>query len=130
MRYLLAATIIGLNLSGCASINAEIPRIAVETVDSRFAHIRAANVTPTDTGFWVRGTVTRRFHKEGPIYGHLHLDLLNANGEMIEGIVTKPTRRNAKARSAKFAKQLNAAKTDYTGAAVRITHHFQSHAHM
>lgn len=58
MRNLLATTPLGLTLSGCASLNTDAPKVAVETVDSKFVHVRAVNVTPTDTGFWVRGSVT------------------------------------------------------------------------
>ncbi len=119
-------------LSGCAMLSSNPTTelgLQLEKQDSRLARIAEVHITSTDSGFWVRGNIQRRLTGKGPIYGHLHIDLLDGEGYTLASAITKPTRLNRNSRRARFAESFDGEETAAKTETVRITHHAQRHSH-
>ena len=112
-------------LTGCASLAGTDPadahRIAIDKVDSSLATIRMVTVTPSEAGIRVRGDLTRKPASRGPVYGHVHIEVLGADDQTLLARDTRQRRRNAKSRSVQFSEYL--AVDPATVTFVRITHH-------
>lgn len=96
--------------------------ITIERVDSRRAHIGIVNVTEADKGIEIRGDIRRRSNLRGPIPGHMDIELISDDGQIISKSYTEYRRRNHKAKTAEFNLKLDTApKENYI---VRVAHHY------
>ena len=118
-----------LALSGCASLtdsnSLNQQKITIDKIDSRLGKIGYVSLTPTPSGLWLRGEVKRDKSGRGPVYGHLHIEILDESGAPLASTTTHHSKRNAKARRAIFSKQLDVKTAD--AKTVRITHHTERH---
>ena len=96
--------------------------ITIERVDSKRAFIGAINVTEADEGIEIRGDLQRRTNLRGPIPGHMDIELIYDDGQIISKSYTEYSRRNNTTRTAEFKLKLDTApKENYI---VRVAHHY------
>lgn len=116
-------------LSGCVTLTSETNTEAHINVDkhhSRVAHIGSVDVVTMASTLKVRGNLKRNLPGKGPIYGHLHIDLVDADNNVVAGAISKPSRVNANNKRASFSKTF---KITESPTKVRLTHHDESHSH-
>lgn len=120
-----------LALTGCATLagseSYDRDSLAIEKVDSPLASVGNVTVTQTQSTLRVRGEVLRKMAGRGPIYGHVHIDILGADGRTLISLKDDYQRRSTKVRSAKFSETLNI--NPAAAKKVRITHHAQRYHH-
>lgn len=96
--------------------------ITVERVDSKRAYIGIVNVTEAGEGIEIRGDIRRRLNSRGAIPGHMDIELIHDDGQVISKSYAEYSRRNHKAKTAEFKLKLDTApKENYI---VRVAHHY------
>jgi len=100
--------------------------ITIERVDSSTATISNVYLTYSDGFLSLRGEVKRRLMGRGPIFGHLHITLIDPAGEILKVADINYMRRNIKSSTASFSERLPIDLSQ--GSIVRITH-FNSENH-
>lgn len=96
--------------------------ITVERVESKRSRIGMVYVTEANEGIEIRGEIRRRSNSRGPIPGHMDIELIRYDGQSISKSYAKYSRRNHKAKTAKFKLKLDAApKENYI---IRVAHHY------
>ena len=73
-------------LSSCASLpdnQAANGSMKVERVDSRDAKIESVQVRAVESGLKISGRLRKKYHGRGAIPGHLHIKVIDRNGEML-----------------------------------------------
>lgn len=116
---------VSLLLTGCAALTGPertaLDGIAIEKVHSQFTKVGMVTLWSDDGGFAVRGEVARKLAGRGPIYGHVHVDLLDGEQRLLRRIDVDHRRPGVGARSARFVVRQD---TDPgTVAVVRVIHH-------
>ncbi|MCG7985388.1 MAG: hypothetical protein JAY90_21935 [Candidatus Thiodiazotropha lotti] len=132
MKILFPIAVSALMLNGCATLTADSTSglgLRLEKKNSSMARIAEVNVSADSQKHWVRGSVMRLLPGKGPIYGHLHIDLLDAKGERLVGAITKPTRANRSSRRARFTESFLQEQSKQRIAVVKLTHHVERHKH-
>ncbi|MDT8403188.1 hypothetical protein [Sulfuriflexus sp.] len=129
MKGYLSILLSTITLSGCAMFagieDSVTDSIIIEKVDSRLASVGNVTVTQIESALRVRGEVIRKIAGRGPIYGHIHIEVLGADDRLLLDIGGDYRRRNTKVRSAGFSEMLN---IDAAAAKkVVVTHHARRH---
>ena len=131
MKNYLSILLPVLALTGCATLagteGSDRDGISIEKVDSRLASIGNVTFTQTESTLRIRGEVLRKIAGRGPVYGHVHIDVLRADERTLISLKDDYQRRSTKVRSAKFSETLNI--NPVMAKKVRITHHAQRHPH-
>ncbi len=111
----------GILVSGCATNSAaKQAQISIERVDSSSVNITHAYLTKTEKGLNLRGELKRKQHSHGQVLGHVHVEVVNANGDIIKTVELDPSRKASSDHIAKFHTTLP---NDATGNTVKIIHH-------
>ncbi len=121
-RYLssLVLTVITLMTATACSTTQQVKEtnsISIERVDSDKASISHAYLSGENT---LKGTVTKKQSSRGPIPGHLHITLIDPQGNIMKEADMSYTRRTAKSSRAFFSAELPIDLS--TGSTIRITH--------
>ena len=124
-RYLPSMLIAGITLftaTACSTTKLvkDENGINIERIDSNAADIGHVYVTQVDDTLSLRGELKKRLSKRGPIPGHLHVTLINSQGEMLKEADINYTRRNVKSSKAFFSTKLPIDLP--SGSTIRITH--------
>lgn len=117
------AILITLFIAGCAATGRDLVRdntVQIEKVSSRWATVRFVNVIQDDSEVTLRGEVVRRPVGRGPIPGHIDLEVIGPDGEIVKESVIEYHRRSVKARQATFYTTLKPAPA--AGSTIRVTH--------
>lgn len=117
------SVLITLFIAGCAATGKDLVRdntVQIEKVSSTWAAVRFVNVVQEDGEVTLRGEVVRRPVGRGPIPGHIDLEVIGSDGDVLEEAVIGYHRRSVKSRYATFHATLNA--TPPRGSTVRVTH--------
>lgn len=122
----LAAIAILTNLTvtaGCATAGRNLVRdntVKIEKVSSKQATITSVNVIQEGDQVMLRGEVRRRLVSRGHIPGHIDLEVIGADGSVLEESVIDYHRRSVKSRYAIFHDTLRV--TPPPGSTIRVTH--------
>lgn len=111
-------------VAGCSSLPPNLAsngRLQIDRVDSSNATIGLIQVGDVADGVRVAGSLRKTFLRRGQIPGHLHIEMLAADGTVLETRVTRYHRRSAKSNRAYFAQTL-AVRSDAVRT-VRLVHH-------
>jgi len=113
--------------SGCSTTNTvqQESGITIERIDSSAATISNAYLTYQDGFLSLRGEVKRRLMGRGPIIGHLHVALIDPEGNTLKVADINYMRRNIKSSTASFSERLPLDLSE--GSTVRITHFNSEH---
>ena len=109
---------------GCSSLSPNLAsdgKIGIDRVDSKNAVIGQVQLGAVTEGVRVSGSLRKTFQRHGRIPGHLHIELLAADGTVLESTIVRYHRRFAKSRRAFFAHTL-AVRPDSVNT-VRLVHH-------
>ena len=109
---------------GCSSLSPNLAsngKVGIERVDSNNVIIGQTQVAAVADGVRISGSVRKTFQQRGQIPGHLHIELLAADGTILESSVVRYHRRFAKSGRAYFTQTL-AVRPDNVNA-VRLVHH-------
>lgn len=117
------AILITFLIAGCATTGKDLVRdntVQIEKVSSRWATVRFVNVVQEDGEVTLRGEVVHRPVGRGPIPGHIDLEVIGPDGEIVEEAVIEYHRRSVKSRYATFHTTLKSAPA--VGSKIRMTH--------
>ena len=116
-------------LAGCATYTDPVREggLSIERVSSQRAVVGYVYVRDESGKYRVRGTVKKRFLSRGPIPGHVHITLIDPDGEILSDTPVRYMRKSAKSRSADFHLELGPEPP--TGSTLRVSHHPASHGH-
>ncbi|MEZ5542941.1 MAG: hypothetical protein R3F42_13010 [Pseudomonadota bacterium] len=110
-------------ITGCATTGRDLVRdntVQIEKVSSRWATVRSVNVVQEDGEVTLRGEVVRWPPVRGSIPGHIDLQVIGPDGEIVKEAVIEYHRRSVKARYATFHTTLKPATA--AGSTIRVTH--------
>ena len=118
---LIAAVIIA--LSGCATSKTAGPqdRITIEKVGSNSVNITHAYLSQTDSGLTLHGELKRRQHSHALIPGHLHVELIDPNGQELQTADVDYKRKGTKSHISTFHLPIPIELAP--GSTIRITHY-------
>jgi len=124
---LLLALAMLLIASGCSTTSTvqQEAGITIERVDSSAATINNAYLSYQDGFLSLRGEVKRRLMGRGPIIGHLHVALIDPEGNTLKVADINYMRGNIKSSMASFSERLPLDLAH--GSIVRITHFNSEH---
>ena len=111
-------------VAGCSTLPPNLAsdsRLQIDRVDSNNAIIGQVRVGDSTDGVRVSGSLRKTFLRRGRIPGHLHIELIAADGAVLATRVTRYQRRSAKSGRAYFAQTLAVKPNDVR--AVRLVHH-------
>ncbi|MEW5757493.1 MAG: hypothetical protein AB1810_14450 [Pseudomonadota bacterium] len=94
--------------------------INIDRVDSKAAVVSRAYLTQTGDQLTVRGEVKRRYLSRGPIPGHLHITLIDPQGQTVKEADIRYMRRSAHSSTATFSAKLPTELQP--GSLIKITH--------
>lgn len=124
---LLLAAITLLTVNACTSNSVKSEHeIKIERIDSSIAKIRHVYLTGESDQMTIRGTLERRFSGRGSIPGHLHITLLNPQGEVLKEADISYMRKHLKSSMSRFSTKLPAKLMP--GSTIKITH-FSTETH-
>lgn len=109
---------------GCSSLPVDLAsdgKMQIERVDSNHAMIEQVEVDAIAEGIRVSGYLRKTFHRRGRIPGHLHIEILAADGTVLATRVTRYHRHFSKSGRTHFAQTL-AVRPDAVRT-VRLVHH-------
>lgn len=110
-------------MTGCAAYGKDLVdnnTVKVEKVSSRWAKVTRVMVNQDDAGIVVRGEVQRWPPMRGPIPGHLNLEIIGPDGQMLEENTVGYHRRSYKSRYATFSTKIGTPLP--AGSTIRVTH--------
>lgn len=113
-----------LAVTGCSSLPPNLAsdgKIRIDRIDSKYAIIEQTHVAAVADGVRVAGSLRNTFQQHGRIPGHLHIELLAADGSMLGSSVAHYHRRFAKSVRAYFS-QTVAVQPDAVRS-IRLVHH-------
>ena len=110
-------------LIACASVpeSKHEEGLAIETIDSSTVEITRAYMKKEKEEWVLKGELTKRLGNRGPILGHLHVELLSADQQVIKHADVPYKRKSVKSRFGVF--HLHMPFDLPKGGAIRITHH-------
>ena len=120
-RYFMMLLVLAM-IAGCATNQmSQKTEITIEKVDSSSVKITHAFLKETGDGLVLSGEVKRKHHSHSAIPGHLHLELIQPNGDVVNKAEIHHTR---KANSDHIAVFKIILPTDLAeGTVVRVVHH-------
>lgn len=90
-------------VAGCAtSHHAKNSDIMIERIDSSSVKVTHAYITKTAEGLILQGELKRKQHSHAPVPGHVHVELIDSNGETINTIELDPRAKTSSDHIAKF----------------------------
>ena len=117
-----ASILLTLFVSACATMDyAKEADISIERVDSSTVNISHAYITKTKDGLLLRGEVKRKLHSHGTIPGHIHIELVNPDGDVVKTAEVEHSRKASSDHLADF--QILLPENMGAGSVVRIVHH-------
>ena len=111
-------------IAGCSSLPPNLTtdsRLQIERVNSNNATIGQVSVSADTDSVRVSGSLRKRFVTRGRIPGHLHIELISADGSILNASVTDYHRRFTKSGRAYFSQTI--AISPNTVRAIRLVHH-------
>ena len=117
-------------LSGCASMPDNLAAngtLEVEPVDSRDAHIETVRVRAVASGLAISGNLRKKYHGRGAIPGHLHIKVIDHNGELLTQTTSGYQRRSVKQRRSSFSATIPVQQDE--AARIEVIHHGLSDEH-
>ena len=117
-------------LSGCASMPDNLAAngtMKVERVDSRDAHIEIVQVRAVTFGLKISGRLRKRYHGRGVIPGHLHIKIIDRNGEILAQTTSGYQRRSVKTRRSSFSTTISMQQGEVS--TIEVIHHGLSDKH-
>lgn len=117
-------------VAGCSTLPPNLAsdsKMQIERVDSNNAIIGQVRVGDSTDGVRVSGSLRKKFRARGRIPGHLHIELIAADGAVLDTSVTRYHRRFAKSGRAYFSHTV-AVPSD-TVRAIRLVHHGLGNRH-
>jgi len=138
MKNYLSVTLLALTLTGCSTLTENeksvVDNIAIEIVDSVRASIGDVKVEKIQSSLQVSGKVRSKKLRRGPIFGHVHIEAIGANEQLlitsVERLITSAARykrQSTKSRVAHFSTNLNV--NPASTKKIRITHSAKRHYH-
>jgi len=126
-RIMLLSIVMVAALAGCATGNDLVRNgtLNVERIDSARATISSVYVRQEGEGIYVRGKVSKRSSGRSPIPGHVHIAVIDDEGDVLGDIRTSYDRTSGKARSAHFYVRIPIELSN--GSTLRVTHHSRAH---
>lgn len=119
--YLILATIV--TLHGCAAKSLDLAdegRVNVETIPSKAGHVGRVSVVASDMGIRITGEVHGSFHQRSNIYGHLDVEVISPNGDMLWKETFSYRNRGGQSRTSPFSVEIPVVIPD--GSTIRIIH--------
>jgi len=110
-------------LVGCVTTGSNLVHngtVKIEKVSSAWGTIGFVNVIQEGEEVRLRGQVRRRPSGRGPIPGHIDLEVIGPEGNVLEKLVIDYDRPSPKSRYANFHAVLTA--TPPPGSTIRVTH--------
>ena len=117
-------------VAGCSTLSPNLAsnsRLQIDRVDSNNALIGQVHVGVVTDGVRVSGSLRKRFLARGQIPGHLHIELIAADGSVLDTSVARYHRRFAKSGRVYFAHTV-AVPSD-TVRTIRLVHHYLKNRH-
>jgi hypothetical protein len=110
-------------LAGCTSTPSvwQEDGVRLEGIDSNTARINRLYLQPANGAILLRGDVTRYIHAHGQIPGHLHIELISAQGKTVGEADIGYSRQNSNSHDGSFELALPAPIP--AGSTIRVTHH-------
>lgn len=109
-------------LAGCATSSVtKHEKVSIERVDSSSVKITHAYLARTGEGLKLRGEVKRIIHGHGSIPGHIHIELLDPQGQVLKTADIDHNRKASSAHISDFSTLLPMELA--AGSVVRIIHH-------
>ncbi len=111
-------------LSGCVSLPENLATngsIEVERGDSRDAKIETVQIRAVESGLKINGTLRKKYHGRGAIPGHLHIKVIDHDGEELTQITSRYQRRNVKERRSYFSVSVPIQQNE--AARIEVIHH-------
>lgn len=109
-------------ITGCATnSDTNAVNIKIEHVSSSSVNIEHTYVTRTKEGLMLEGEIKRKMPHQGRIIGHLHVEIIDENGNILKTAEIKHYRNTNNNRIAKFSTLLPMELTK--GRSLRIVHH-------
>jgi len=116
------AVVAGTLIAGCATNGmAKQKQISIERVDSSSVNVGHAYIDKTADGLTLRGEVKRKIHSHGKVSGHLHVELINPQGQVLKTAEVNHNRKASSDHIADFSTLLPMELAP--GSVVRIIHH-------
>lgn len=109
--------------TGCATTGKDLVRdgvVDVERESSRYALVTLVSAMQEGPDLLVRGEVRRRYGGRSPIPGHIDVQIVGPDGEMLEDASVGYHRHSAKWRSASFYVRLESVPP--RGSTIRVQH--------
>ena len=118
-----AAVILIMFLTACATTTdyAKKAGITIERVDSSTVNVSHAYLAKTADGLLLRGEVKRKIHSHGSIPGHLHIELIDPQGQLIKTAEVDHSRKGSSDHIADFQVLLPLELS--VGSVIRVVHH-------
>ena len=123
-RMIIAGLALLTGSAGCAGLpddRTAMKSVEVERVDSRYAHIENVQVQAVDSDLKISGHVRKTLQRRGFIPGHLHIEVLDMNGEQLSETTSRYQRRSTKSHRARFSTTLPLSQGK--ARTVRVIHH-------
>jgi len=110
-------------MMGCVSNQKLVKNddIIIESVNSKSTVITHTYLSVTDNVTVLHGELTRRVPMRGQIPGHLHIELINPENEVIKTADISYKRKNRQSQQSQFNLELPI--SIVPGSVIRITHH-------
>jgi len=119
----LALLLIAAVMTGCAGLQSSrdiVEGVNFDRVESDVAAVSNVYLHRTDSGMDLHGELKRKSSARGPIPGHLHVSLLDAQGNFLKGADIDYKRHNKQSNHSHFSIALPI--TMESGSTVRIAH--------
>ena len=110
-------------ITGCSSMSGKTDtdeKLTVERIDSQHAQITRAEVQQDDTGLKVTGSLQTKLQRRNRIPGHLHVEVLDSDGNLLGRSKTSYRRQHYKSNQSNFSDVLSVAPGK--AATVRVIH--------
>ncbi len=111
-------------IAGCSSLPPNLTtdsRLQIDRVNSNNATIGQVSVSADTDGVRVSGSLRKKFASRGRIPGHLHIELIAADGSVLNASVTDYHRHFAKSGRAYFTQTVVISPDAVR--AIRLVHH-------
>ena len=99
----------------------------VERIDSRDAKIETVQVRTVESGLTISGRLRKKYHGRGSIPGHLHIRIIDRNGELLAHTISGYQRRSVKTRRSSFSTTVPVQQGE--ASIIEVIHHGLSDKH-
>lgn len=121
IRYFMVLCVLAMTVGCATNPMSQKAEINIEKVDSSTVRITHAFLKETGEGLVLSGEVKRKHHSHASIPGHLHLELIRPDGEVVNKAEIHHTRKANSDHIAVFTTVLPSDLAE--GSTVRIIHH-------